>query len=56
MNILRVVLGELELGRLRLVYAPAANQFRVRAVGPGGLSEGTATTIASLLRRRAARP
>jgi hypothetical protein len=38
------------------VAAAPGNQFRVRAVGPGGTSEGTVTTIVSLTRRRAARP
>jgi len=36
------------------VNARIGNQFRVRALGPGGLSEGTTTSISSMPRRRGA--
>ncbi len=35
------------------VFAHAGNLFRVRAFGPGGVSEGTITSIGSMQRRRA---
>ncbi|MGA8809108.1 MAG: hypothetical protein WB973_14620, partial [Thermoanaerobaculia bacterium] len=38
------------------VNARIGDQFRVRALGPGGLSEGTTTSISSTPRRRAGRP
>jgi len=41
--------------RTTTVYASVGNQFRVRAFGPGGVSEGTVTSIGSLQRSRAAR-
>jgi len=37
------------------VYASVGNLFRVRAFGPGGVSDGTVTSIGSLPRSRAAR-
>jgi hypothetical protein len=37
------------------VNARIGDQFRVRALGPGGLSEGTTTSISSMPRRRAER-
>jgi hypothetical protein len=37
------------------VNASVGNQFRVRAFGPGGLSEGSVTSIGSMARRRAER-
>jgi len=41
--------------RTTTVYASVGNLFRVRAFGPGGVSEGTVTSIGSLPRSRAAR-
>jgi hypothetical protein len=41
--------------RSTTVYASIGNQFRVRAFGPGGVSEGTITSIGSPQRRRAER-
>jgi len=38
-----------------IVNASVGNQFRVRAFGPGGLSEGSVTSIGSMPRRRAKR-
>jgi hypothetical protein len=38
------------------VFAYVGNQFRVRAFGPGGVSEGTSTSIGSMQRRHAERP
>jgi hypothetical protein len=38
------------------VTARVGNLFRLRAVGPGGVSEGTITSIGSMQRRRAQRP
>jgi hypothetical protein len=38
------------------VNAHVGNLFRVRAIGPGGVSEGTITSIGSMQRRRAERP
>jgi hypothetical protein len=35
------------------VYTYVGNQFRVRAFGPGGVSEGTVTSVGSMQRRRA---
>jgi hypothetical protein len=37
------------------VNASIGNLFRIRAYGPGGVSEGTITSIGSLFRRRAER-
>jgi hypothetical protein len=42
--------------RTTTVYALVGNQFRVRAFGPGGVSDGTITSVGSLQRRRAQRP
>jgi hypothetical protein len=41
--------------RSTTVYAPVGTLLRVRALGPGGLSEGTIATIGSTQRRRAVR-
>jgi len=41
--------------RTTIVYAKVGFQIRVRAFGPGGLSDGTVTSIGSMQRRRAAR-
>jgi hypothetical protein len=41
--------------RTTTVYASIGTLFRVRAFGPGGVSEGTITSIGSTPRRRAAR-
>lgn len=38
------------------VTASVGNLFRVSAFGPGGLSEGTITSVGSSRRRRASRP
>ena len=38
------------------VNAKVGDLFHIRAFGPGGLSEGTITSIGSMQRRRAARP
>ncbi|HEV7425890.1 MAG TPA: hypothetical protein VGQ46_05945 [Thermoanaerobaculia bacterium] len=42
--------------RTTTVFASVGNLFRVRAFGPGGVSEGTITSIGSMQRRRAQRP
>jgi len=41
--------------RTTTVYTSVGNQFRVRAFGPGGVSDGTVTSIGSMQRSRAAR-
>jgi hypothetical protein len=52
-NFYKTVAGD---ARTTTVYAVVGNQFRVRAFGPGGVSEGTITSIGSMQRRRAQRP
>jgi len=42
-------------GRTATVYASVGNLFRVSAFGPGGVSEGTVTSIGSMPRTRAQR-
>jgi hypothetical protein len=51
-NFVQTVPGD---ARTTTVYASVGNQFRVRAFGPGGFSEGTITSIGSLQRHRAER-
>jgi hypothetical protein len=42
--------------RTTTVYASVGNLFRVRAFGPGGVSEGAITSIGSMQRHRALHP
>lgn len=51
-NFVETVPGD---ARTATVYAAVGNLFRVRAFGPGGVSEGTITSIGSMQRSRAAR-
>ena len=51
-NFVETVPGD---ARSATVYASVGNLVRVRAFGPGGVSEGTITSIGSTQRRRAAR-
>jgi hypothetical protein len=48
----RIVSGDT---RTTSVFASVGNLFRIRAFGPGGLSEGTITSIGSMKRDRAVR-
>jgi hypothetical protein len=52
-NFYKTVSGDV---RTTTVSALVGYQFRVRAFGPGGVSEGTITSIGSMQRRRAQRP
>lgn len=51
--VFRVVPGDI---RTTTVSASIGGLFRIRALGPGGVSEGAITSIGSMQRRRAGRP